>query len=520
MHRVTMYCPPINHERFKREYKSRYKLLGDEEKQRRQSTEYDQFDKISLETGSRLLSFLSRSIKTYKSIKSYHMIGNINMVLQILHVLILFHLFIKSIIYLVVPNGNNDREIMKHLDSIYYPHIAVTSSRPYVLIYLVFGLSSFCLLIKIIRIRNVIDISLKNADQYTDLKVSQVNNSYLATFNLTFKEWIILWKYINKHDEYYHSKKAIYLDHLKFNSEVQQKLPILADRDALFYVNPIDYEKCYLDLNILADYENRVKRYKNWHVPLPIDRTSLLGLREILIAAFLGSIFSYIGVSLALIGMIYLELRSDFPYDYLPSIEELLKVLPLHWFNLVNSIRTFESFILITTQVLNTYDIVCANMDVHTITSRLHKMVLIFKNHLEFAQNQTELNSKGSKSNEKVEKRRQILTLAYNEKNIDSNSLYSAYNKRIERDIASVRLIYYEFINIKKYHTEYFNLFVLGGGICAAYTIPVFMSNPISAESLILIPALMSSMLPMISILLHCARMERTVSCFFGPPLV
>lgn len=521
MHRVTMYCPPIDHERFKREYKSRYKSSHSGDKQRRQSqTEYGEFDKISLASGSRLLSIVSRPIKVYKSIKSYHMIGDINMILQVLHLLLLFHIFIKSIIYTVLENKNNSKEIMRYLDSIYYPHIAETSSRPYVLIYLILGLSSFCLLIKIIRIRNVIDISLKNADEYTELKVSQINNSYLATFNLTFEEWITLWKYINKHGEYYHSNKAVYLNHLELNSQVQQKLTILADRDALFYVNPIDYEKCCLDLEILANYEKRVKRYKNWHVALPIDRTSLLGLREILIAAFVGSMFSYFGVSLALFGMVYLDLKSEFPNDYSPSIQELFSALPLHWFNLVNFIRTLESFILVTSQVLNTYDIVCANMDVHTITSRLHKMILIFKNHLEFAQIQTEFKRKGSKSNDEVKKQRQILSLTYNEENVESNSLDSAFNSRIQRDIASVRLIYYEFLNINKYHTEYFNLFVLGGGLCAAYTIPVFMSNPISAESLILIPALMSSVLPMISILLHCARMERTVSCFYRPPVL
>lgn len=506
IHKVTWYSAPINHERFKQEFKSRY-WLGN---QRRSIGNIQPTNPSE----GRLFWAILHPIKVCKLIKNYQMISNFNITLQILYVLVLIHLFIKSIIQAMIIGS--DKERIKYFDSMYYPNVFGFASRPHLFNHLFLGYSVFYLVVKLIRIRNIIDLSLENAYEYTSLKVAQINLTYLASFNLTPKEWIGLLKYMTEHEKI-HLNEVVKMNHEGSNNLVRQILPHLTDKDAIFYVNPIDFEKCYAD-SILSNYNQRITRFKSWHFALPIDRMSVSSLGETLFISMLGASLVVIGYVLIVIGIIYLELRQEFQADYSASLKELIYVIPFHWSKFLHLIRSFELIISMSSQVFVNYDLICACLDIHINAQRAQKMVLIFKNHIRFARNQAKINIQNLKLKGKPHKSQSFI-LKEKRKKLKSNlsfhqghNVYSGYNAKVRNDVASTRLLYYEFLNSRKYHTEYFNMYVLGAGMCIAYIIGVLISQPLSTESYMLMVALMSGVGPIVTILLYCARMERTVS--------
>lgn len=511
IHKVTLYCPPINRERFEKEFANRYRRAN--ELNPRSKNHHSSRKCTPYRGGSQLLWIIIHPIKVFQLVRDYHMVSSVNLILQLIHSLFIFHIFLKSVIHTTLYGSG--KQTLEGYESIYYPNLTGVTQAPYIFNYLLLGYSSFFLFVKIFRFRDAINISLKNAYEYRDLKVAQLNSAYLATFYLSFEEWISLWKYTREHQKFVHSNKATEVDHLRFNKLIQQILPALSDRDALFFVNPIDFDICYAD-SVLPNYHVRRMRYKHWHIPSPIDRTSVNELKEILLVTVLGSSSLWIGYIIAIIIIIYLELKSEFTSDHSPSLGELFHVMPLHWANLLHCIRFAEFVLLFTTAIFMIYDLVCAFLDVQNITNRTHKMNRRFENYLEFFRHQArgwDQNSETTKTPRLKKDHFILLRRSFKRERKTVEDPNIEYNRLIRYDVILVRLLYREFLVARKHHTEYLNIFVIGAGCCSAYMIPVVISQPISAETLITLAALLSSFIPIVFIFLVCARMERAV-CF------
>lgn len=526
LNKVTLYCPPINHKRFKREFINRTWLRL---AQLRPKKCYHSSGEMTPTTSKvvsdksclNLIWIISNPIQVYKLVRDYHLINNINMIFQFLYLIVLFHLFIKSIIHTVV--AGSDRERIKYFNSVYYVHIAGVSNEPYIFNYFFLGISFLSLIIRCARFKNMIKMSLRNANEYRDLRVGQLNNSYLASFHLSLREWIELWTFIDNNIKYHTTNKCFSNSvHLRFNNSIQQKIATLCDRDAIFYFNPIDFEASYRG-SVLCNYNERMKRYKRNHFALPMDRVSLSSLKEIIIVVALGSIGLILGYNLCFFSVLYLELRSEFESNYTPSIGELLYGAPKHFSNPKYLIRGIECIFMLTLHSVNIYDIASSLMDFHTITSRAHKIHQIFEKHIEFFRHQVYINNLNLIQLKLVQRNSQALI--HIERITESNyflfrksyNLCLAYNRQIEKNISTIRLLYHEFLSAKKHHTEFLNIFILGGAICIAYTINVLVSHPFSAETSILIAALMSTILPIVALLVYCAKLERTVSLLRSP---
>lgn len=457
--------------------------------------------------GCEVLRIVSHPKEACKLFREYQMVSNVNIFSQLLYILVLVHLFIKSAIYIAV---RSDKEKMKYLDGIvFYPDIAGASKISLVFNYLFLGFTLLAILNRVTRICGVISRSLKNADEYRELRVTQLNFSFLASFYLSFSEWISFWNYINNHDAHYHSNRTTQIKHLELNEQVQKKLPRLSRRDATFYFNPIDFSKCFENSNLPND-EERMKRYFNWHFATPIDKISCASMREVIGVTVGGTFAVSIGLALAAIGLLNLELRSEFSENYSPTIQELLDVAPKHLLNLKHLIRFLEGSILFVPQLSSIYDLSCVFMDLQAVTSRAHRMVQKFELHLE-----TIRQYKAKFDNQ--EKQTQLL-IHFNqnhssESNFSSDRLKFEYNWQIKGDIALIGLLYHEFLNTRKHHTQFLNLVVLSGGICVAYITNILMSQAILVgEVIIMVAFLVSVVVPIIGILLYCAKMERTVS--------
>lgn len=520
MSKVSLYNPPINHERFEREFKNRLKLKLKREEKSTNVHFTDPEVSINDSIENRLLWVVSNPTKTFKLFRDYCMLSNLELTLHLLYTLVLFHLFLKTVIYTLIVG--DDREKSKYLDSIYYPQIGSASKRNFSFNYLLLFASFWYFFGKLIRLSRIINISINNADEYKGIRAGQLNLAYLATFNLTLKEWISLWKHINTHERCVHSDEAIRLNHLEPNRLLQRNLITLSDRDAIFYLNPIDFEKCYED-SVLCNHFKPVQRFKAWHLAWPVCRISPCGLKEVLIVTLTGGLAVFSGYISAIIGVLYLELRSEFNYP--PSIGELIYAIPFHWGQLLVWVRSIESILVVSSQCLYVYDTAQALLDVYTITNRAHKLVQIFKTHLETALkilNQN-LNNPSRAADDETGRDQSFIYSWRDFELLDywseqANELYSEYNKRVRDDISTTRFLYHEFLSVKEHHTPFLNIYIIVGGITASYSISILLSNSISIENGITTASLMSSLIPIFCILLYCARMEREVSYIFVVP--
>lgn len=507
-----MYCPPINRERFEREVEERYRLRGNVQGQP-VTCDHDssarRLHAIDLDKRNLLCKIILYPIEIYKIVRDFYMIGNLTMNLQILHLLVLIHLFVKSFIHTVLIRGDKDK--VEFLESIYYANIAGISSKPMMFDYLFFGCSVCFLCLKISRFYNAIDLSLKNINEYKDLRATQINLAYGSRFYLTFKEWFKLINCSAQHEKHLHLNKSSKEDYLKLTDSVQELLPKLSERDAVFYVNPIDFQKCFEDHNLL-DHNTGREGYKQWFCAYPLHRVSSLGLREIVLFSSLGSIAVLFIYFVGVFEVIYLTFRTEFEVGYSPSISELFNEVKLNMFSLRHWIRAVEAIVVLSPQLLQIYDICCASVDIHIVTSRAHKIARIFENHLGFARYEKQRKFETQLS--------QIRSFVYiNAWKIDPNfqhnqsrEYYVEYNKQIRHDANLIRLLYCEFLSVRKHHTQFINFFIISGGIGSSYAIASLILQPIFAEIWILSSFLMSCVIPIVGIVLYCAKMERTVS--------
>lgn len=521
IHKITFYCPPINRRRFRREFRERYKL--DQERKWAetgflnrtctcQSGQSDQSKNVEP------FSTISHLKKIHKSILDYYSISNVYLIVLLLHTLSLFHLLIKSTIHTLY--AGSDREKIKYFESIYYPHIAGTASRPYIFNHIIIGYTLYLIIIKLFRFRTIIEVALNNRDKYTDLRVCQLNSLYLATFYLSLKDWLAFFKYINKHENCTHLDEKIRLKHLEFNKSIQQVVSKMNDNDAMFFVNAIDFEKCY-ENSVLPKCIEKRKLYEDWHFPYPTPRLSLHGVRDVMLVAVLGTLNMIVGVTITGVLFAYMELKTEFPADYSPSFIELIYVVPNHSLKLITWIRVTELSIVFSSQILAVYDLTCVFLDIHTIRSRAHKMVKVFENHIDFFQNQ----ASNWKAQLEVPRQKQPIYL-YIEKNSNSNlsscsskkalsNHYAEFNKQIRHDIVLVRLLHHELLNARKHHEEFFNMFIIGGSISIAFLTPIILSTHLSIEKVLQSTILMTFLIPIMAILFFCTKTERMVSFLF-----
>lgn len=508
-----MYCPPIDRERFREEFEDRYSADHDQ-KLRKDSFRSCKFDSA----GSRLLWIVLRPKRVLELVRRYYMVGNLTLLLQVIQISALFHLFLKATIHTFIVGSNE--ELIKYTDSIYYPRFFGYSKQSYIYNRLIFGYSVFFLIARIFRVLKVVDMSLKNSDYYSELRVSQLTSAYLASFHLSFKEWVELFKYTMKHECCVDSNlKETNEDHLKFNKSVQHKISKLLDRDAIFYVNPIDFDKCF-EGSVLPSDKDRMRLYKEWHFASPINRISTTGLMSILTINFCGLAFLGIGCILVSFENVYLELRSEFPEEYSPSFKELIDVAPSHYSDILTWIRSIEALIMVLAHALIICDSNCSFIDLHITTARVQKIVNIFEKHVLFSRQQTKIYIQNSNLNVTERQNRQFY-LNIPKKSSQSSSqknqsiyknLYPEYNNQIRRDIALIRLIYREFLNVKRHNTSLLVGSIVGEAICVAFMVPLILTYSEAVEHQLVVAALTASLILGTLILFYCARLERSVS--------
>lgn len=85
-------------------------------------------------------------------------------------------------------------------------------------------------------------------------------------------------------------------------------------------------------------------------------------------------------------------------------------------------------------------------------------------------------------------------------------------NNRVLRLIKLSNLLYYEFIDLRSRHSLYLNLLFVGNGISSSYMLTLMSIVRDPVQLLLIFLALLTSLLPILVILVFCAILERRVS--------
>lgn len=522
IHKICFSCSPINKTRYKDEHM---------EQLRYNKLELTSDEASGITEDKAWFWKLQNPIELFSLIKRYHMTGNVCTLLFFCHLLFLLHLTVKSIVHSIFTG--TDRKLIEHFNSVYYPHMAGSLSEPYLFNNLFLAVSLHTLCIRSLSAYNLIRSSVINATRYLEFRVSQVSMSALTMYYMSPGDWYTFVKHSMFHGSEVRNDPEINRAHLKFNKMVQKQLPHLSTSDRLYYLNSIDFEECYASLGIFK-LNKRKKIHQTWHCAPPCLRTSLGAFRNGALLGFTLGPFLVAGFLTVFFGVFFTELRSSFPPEAQVDSWEVLSTWSTHLSEPLHCLRLFELFLLIACQGPTQCDAVLVIMQIIMLISRCNKLIMVLEGHMAQLKSKQyrsqpqpidellvseEVDSLFSHLNEPIYidrtdgnksflkwNKRQI----YFEKNLDGSQ--DDLNNKLKHDIKLIRLIYLEFVAIKRAESIFINLLIAGNAICITYCIALLFRIKTMSETIILSAALVNAIVPTINTLLICAGIEQTVS--------
>lgn len=517
-HCVSFTVTPVNSERFKAEYEDRKRKSS---KNFRVSSgnylevrdEIDRYNKSELD----FWWIFTHPTDAMKMFKEYHMTSYKAMFFYAIHTLICLHLTVKSILHSFLTGA--DQEKIKYFDSLYYPYLAGASYEPIFLNNVFLAISLSALIFRLRCAFLVMRNALINSDHYDDIQISQVNFSSITASSLYLSEWFSFWKNAGKHNRIVDQNPKLREKYTKFKLKLKQieRLPLI---DSMYYINLFDYEEHYEQFDRLGYFqdENRPQRYKLWHCAQHYARVSTNIARFALITLLLCMIILLITVTVSVFGMTYLELRSSYPRYYQVSILEVFSNWRKHFSNFSHIVRFFELIVLVFIQIPTQFDAAVVFFDSTILILKTRRLIDNYRYDFDYCRLQSHIRNiyiHLNQSNRLSEDNPETpIHISYRGSIVNkaTNKESKELNIRIRYLTQLSALVYLEFLNIKKAHTNYLNLLVIVCFVSLSYSLSLILILRSTAELTILAAIVVFLLVPMTSILVFCAAVERSVS--------
>lgn len=518
IHKLALSISPINRERFANEFQVKSEDLARKRGCRCQS----QFGRaVILNQSKGFLWVVSHPIRVIRLIKLYHMTSNTSIVCYLIYLLILINLFIKASVHCFIIGS--DTKLIKYSMEVYYPPMAPIA-EPYIFNKLFFSLSLFCLFVRLGNLYKLIRLSIANEFYYQDLSITQVNYTFLASFHLSISEWIKLWRQMSNHQEKIKASPEDYIEHLDFEQKnsIKDHYNHLAQNDLLYRFSIVDFKECYKD-SIIGDTEARIKRYRRWHFTTPLDRMSIKGLKICIFITAGGAVVVFYGFWITILSLLHSDLAYNFSKNYYSSITRVIYSIVAHYSRPFYLLRFIENTILIASQIPQMYDSFLIALDVCTMETRIMKVVEVLKFELEVYRDKSRRNVQKSELKSKIYcladqnqdyKQSKRLASSTNRDSPEETRYEEEFNMRILHHIRLVRLLYLEFLSIKRNHSLLLNIIVLSNGIGMSCALSVMFTTDAIEVQIIVLMAFASCLFPTLSALFFCAQSERSVSYF------
>lgn len=518
-HKVCFSCSPIDRNRYEAQHKQMVdRRNGESPDPSKRSQSHPQ---IHPAWASRWFWILSHPIEMTALVKRYHMAGNGFIFWIAVHLGILFHLTLKALVNLLYTG--TDRDKLEYLNRIYYPPLLGVSSNPALFNHVNLAICLYCLIARLRSFFRLLRDSVRNAEIYEKLTVTQVNVSFLSTIYLNYYQVKKFWIDCIKHRIEIKCDRLARDAHVEFSPEPHIKIEELSRDEMLSYYNLVDFNQCSGPKVDYLKIEGRSKRYRRWFCPKPLWRCDVLFFR-------LGTFLNLLAIALlsggfvfACFAVTYMELRSRFSESEEPSLLETFSIWMDHFSKPLHILRSVEFFILIAAQVPHHFDSILIFGDAIILCSRIEKFATLMEIHLEQSKRWNYSSSEESFATvhhyPSLSRQTELPWLCPGPKcDLDRASGHlrfsekSDFNKKLQHDINLVRVVYIEFLNIRQTHSGYLNQIVIGHGIILVYLSFLLLKLPSDREYYLLIIAGVSSIAGPTAVLVFCALVEKTVS--------
>ena len=527
---VRMFCftvSPIDKDRFKESYEA-------EMRQKDQELELD--IPTQLETRQRKFKVdWKRCLKwreLRKAIKSYHMVGDEFFICLALQFLSLLYLGSKILVYSIYVRS--DEELATYLDrSLYFPRLFATHKGAEVFSNYSLSLLTYCFSIRILALFRLIRNSLINFEgHHRDWTISQVNVSYAVIHNWKLKDWIPLLSICLRHFRQCKTNKRVGELHRRLGAKLIGDLDKFSDKYLCYRCNVIDFSECYKEVKFLSTEAQVDKSFNRWYLAQPLHRVDPFEFGLMSVSWILALIVISSSLILVLLILTLEELSlTVVPEHSQKSLLEILSYLPQFLSEPRFLIRLLDIFLFILVQLPNQFDSGTFYWDAGITISRARKvnnrLCLDMEMCLRKAATSGErLERQGVSNqnriggaiivlndrlvNECQKSKRSPLDCRQNTSAGDDEEDLEA---SILKNIQLTRLIQREFYDIKRVHSAYLNIMMIGGGLCLAFSLSTLQRSmaPISLQCCFVITAIGASA-PLLFVSIFSIFVDRQVS--------
>lgn len=391
--------------------------------------------------------------KLVECIKRYHCAGNGFFVAVTVHFGAICYLASKAWFHSNVTG--TDQVMAEYYADRYFPRLFHTYTTPFLDSQL-FDLTLFILAFRLSRLFNIVKNSIINRNGYKFIAAQQSSFTAITAFRLPLSEWKQFWHLINNHHKDCIEDAEIRRTHRRFEEDVEK---VLRDENMFefsYFRNLFSFEQCYSVLKTHRGADGRASWAKDWFVPEPIMRLDPMEFCWLIWVSIVGYIL-LVGIVTSLI---FMALAQELCALALENDEDsCLLQLPSFVSSLSRLIRFIDIIVLVLVQIPPQIEGANFYWDCCVMISRANKIRGALEEDMEQI-----LRLEQSDDDDRSRKFRNLVGL----------------NRTIWLHIRLMRCVYQEFRDLKKCHTVFLNILLIGGGLFLS----IGVRNALKSDSL------------------------------------
>lgn len=449
---------------------------------------------------------------------------------------------------------SRDQRLEEYFASHYFPRLLESYPDVKYLYGPINILCSYCLIMRILKIRNLIRKSIINKNGYKHVDVTQLNFTFLTTLCWKLGDWVKILRIWHEHGNLIARRRrrryaGRTYDQCAIEREKQAhfSLPQPANdgMNDIYLSNLIDFTECY-KLHNLHMNDRCIMIADTWYIPEYNCRADLLELSWVVYLVSLGIPMLAISILSLLVTTLFVELAYLAPETSLcKGSAQIVYLLtdPNHL------IRLIDSHLLILCQMSHHLDAAMTYIDLVIFASRVRKVSDRFQNDLDFCRDRAHqfhsITKTVSSAHRKGTDRSKSDRIAHTNESpdqttghfefiglfqstespirIDKGIKYfpnitaaekAALNKNLKSNISLTKSIEIEFQSLRESLTTYFDILLFGCGLSFSAVMSLVIVIESRATKILLMAAIWSISYPLAMIVVFAVMIEYRVSLF------
>lgn len=440
-----------------------------------------------------------------KAIKQHHMCEDSFFVCVLIQFVALIYLLYKTAFHPIMT-GDNQRLARYYEDKYLFPRMFQSYSNAHNFYNMAFSVCLYYFLIRLLSLIRLIKYSLINLDGYKQVTTAQMNFSYAAIGDYHAPGWWNFFKYAYKHHR--QTKNYSLKSHTQLNKITCRHIDSqqLYNTNLIYQVNILDFNECYKGFDRLFGPQWRPKKYTNWHLNQPVQSADPVEW------AVMAAIFT-VAFNLA-IYFVIISIVAALVFEVINEHDDISPILqrPWHHFCLWLSkptrlIRFIDIVVFIFVQLPNQIDATFIYFDCGILFSRVKKLTKCFQEDLVLCLDDY-------KQRVHVGKHTHANHFGYSGDQ-NPNRHYSRLNDHLRLLVKLARFLRLEFLDLKKYHSDYINLMMMLTGFCIGSAFSLISTTSSLGGLFCLIIGALSLICPMIALICYAILLDTAVCLIF-----